>query len=33
MLRDLGLSAWASASTPAVARHDLDVPRIGYVHS
>jgi hypothetical protein len=29
----LGLSAWAVASVPAVKTHDLDVPRIGYVHS
>ena len=29
----LGLSAWATASAPAVKTHDLDVPRIGYVHS
>ena len=33
MLRDLGLSAWAAASAPTVRTHDLDVPRIGYVHS
>jgi hypothetical protein len=33
MIRDLGLSAWAVASAPAVKTHDLDVPRIGYVHS
>jgi zinc carboxypeptidase len=33
MLRDLGLSAWATASPPAVKTHDLDIPRIGYVHS
>jgi hypothetical protein len=33
MLRDLGLSAWAVASAPSVRTHDLDVPRIGYVHS
>ena len=33
MLRDLGLSAWAVATAPAVRTHDLDVPRIGYVHS
>jgi hypothetical protein len=32
-LRDLGLSGWAIASAPAVKTHDLDVPRIGYVHS
>ena len=33
VLKDLGLSAWAMASPPAVKAHDLDVPRIGYVHS
>jgi Zinc carboxypeptidase len=33
MLKDLGLSAWAVASAPAVKTHDLDIPRIGYVHS
>ena len=33
MLKDLGLSAWAVAATPQVRTHDLDVPRIGYVHS
>ncbi len=33
MLRDLGLSAWAVASVPEVKTHDLDVPRIGYVHN
>jgi hypothetical protein len=32
-LRDLGLSAWAVATAPSVTMHDLDVPRIGYVHS
>jgi len=32
-LKDLGLSAWAVASAPAVKMHDLDIPRIGYVHS
>jgi Zinc carboxypeptidase len=32
-LTDLGLSAWAVASVPNVRTHDLDVPRIGYVHS
>ncbi|MBL8960956.1 MAG: hypothetical protein JNJ98_13965 [Gemmatimonadetes bacterium] len=32
-LADLGLSAWATATAPAVKTHDLDVPRIGYVHS
>ena len=33
MLRDFGLSAWAVASVPLVKAHDLDVPRIGYIHS
>ena len=33
MLRDLGLSAWAVAQAPGVKTHDLDVPRIGYVHA
>jgi Zinc carboxypeptidase len=33
MLKDLGLSAWAVASAPNVKTHDLDMPRIGYVHS
>src|SRR4051812_7126992 len=33
MLKDLGLSAWAVASAPNVKMHDLDVPRIGYIHS
>ncbi len=32
-LRDLGLSGVAVASAPSVSMHDLDVPRIGYVHS
>jgi hypothetical protein len=32
-LEALGLSAWALSAAPAVATHDLDVPRIGYVHS
>jgi hypothetical protein len=32
-LRELGLSAWAVASPPAVATHEMSVPRIGYVHS
>jgi len=31
-LEDLGLWAWAGAM-PDVATHELDVPRIGYVHS
>ena len=33
MLRDLGLSAWAVAAVPQVKTHDLDIPRIGYVHN
>ena len=32
-LRRLGLSGTAMASAPAVKTHELDVPRIGYVHS
>ncbi|HZP49510.1 MAG TPA: hypothetical protein VFB07_13280, partial [Vicinamibacterales bacterium] len=32
-LSALGLSAWAAASAPSVPTHDLDLPRIGYVHS
>ena len=31
-LEELGLSAW-SAGAPKVRTHELDVPRIGYVHS
>jgi Zinc carboxypeptidase len=33
MLRDLGLSARAVAAAPSVKTHELDLPRIGYVHS
>ncbi len=32
-LKNLGLSAWAVSTAPTVKTHDLDVPRIGYVHS
>ncbi|HEV2180526.1 MAG TPA: M14 family zinc carboxypeptidase, partial [Gemmatimonadaceae bacterium] len=32
-LAKLGLSAYAMASPPNVKTHELDVPRIGYVHS
>src|SRR5262249_50824272 len=32
-VRELGLQAWATSNPPAVAMHDLDLPRIGYVHS
>ncbi|HEX7018612.1 MAG TPA: M14 family zinc carboxypeptidase [Gemmatimonadaceae bacterium] len=33
VLKQLGLTAYAVAGAPAVRTHDLDVPRIGYVHS
>ena len=33
MVRDLGLSAWAAVSAPAVKMHESRIPRIGYVHS
>ncbi|MGH2347993.1 MAG: M14 family zinc carboxypeptidase, partial [bacterium] len=33
VLRELGLSAWAMSSAPDVATHDLDIPRILYLHS
>ncbi len=32
-LKELGLSGWGMASAPTVKSHDLDVPRIGYIHS
>ncbi len=32
-LKELGLSAVAVASAPTVKQHELDIPRIGYVHS
>jgi len=32
-IKELGLSAWAVASAPNVPMHDLDVPRIGYIHT
>ena len=32
-LRELGLSGFAMGSAPSVKSHDLDIPRIGYVHS
>lgn len=32
-IRELGLSAWALDAAPNVPMHDLDVPRIGYVHT
>jgi hypothetical protein len=33
MIKELGLTAYAVGSAPTVRAHDLDVPRIGYVHS
>ncbi|HZI27157.1 MAG TPA: M14 family zinc carboxypeptidase [Gemmatimonadaceae bacterium] len=33
LLKELGLSAWAMASAPNVPTHDLDIPRILYLHS
>jgi hypothetical protein len=32
-IRELGLTAWAVGSLPSVSTHNLDVPRIGYVHA
>lgn len=32
-LEEFGLSGWATNDAPDVATHDLDVPRIGYIHS
>ena len=32
-LKQLGISGFAVASAPSVRMHDLDVPRIGYVHA
>jgi hypothetical protein len=32
-MKDLGIAGVAVAAAPSVAMHDLDVPRIGYVHS
>jgi hypothetical protein len=32
-IRDLGLSAIALSSLPNVKTHELDIPRIGYIHS
>ncbi len=32
-LTELGLSAWATNDQPNVPTHELDVPRIGYIHS
>jgi hypothetical protein len=33
LLRELGLSAFAVSAAPTVKSHDLDIPRIGYIHS
>lgn len=33
VLKELGLSGYAMASAPGVAMHDLDIPRILYLHS
>jgi hypothetical protein len=33
VLKELGLTGYALATAPSVKTHDLDVPRIGYVHS
>jgi Zinc carboxypeptidase len=32
-IEELGLSAWGTNDMPDVAMHELDIPRIGYVHS
>jgi Zinc carboxypeptidase len=32
-IKALGLSAWAVAAAPSVPIHDLDVPRVGYIHT
>ncbi len=32
-IQELGLEAWAVSSAPSVKTHEMDVPRIGYVHS
>lgn len=32
-LEELGLSAWGTGDVPDVPTHELDVPRIGYVHA
>jgi len=33
VLKELGLSAWAVTAAPTVRSHDLDIPRILYLHS
>ncbi|MDZ7780535.1 MAG: M14 family zinc carboxypeptidase [Gemmatimonadota bacterium] len=32
-LEEYGLTAWATDDAPSVPSHELDVPRIGYIHS
>jgi hypothetical protein len=32
-IQEFGLSAWAVASAPAVKTHEMEIPRIGFVHS
>jgi len=32
-IKELGLAAWATDTPPTVQTHDLDAPRIGYIHS
>jgi Zinc carboxypeptidase len=32
-IKELGLAAWATDTLPTVPMHDLDVPRVGYLHS
>jgi hypothetical protein len=33
LIKELGLTAYGAASAPTVKSHELDVPRIGYIHS
>ena len=32
-IQEFGLSAWAVTTAPAVKTHEMEIPRIGYVHS
>ena len=32
-IQDLGLSAWAVGTAPSVKTHEMEIPRIGYVHA
>ncbi len=32
-MKELGIAGFAVAAAPTVAMHDLDVPRIGYIHA